>query len=91
MILVHTSRANESGGGVGFFIKKAFESKNIDHAPNFSSLEHHTISLSFHGRSLILGALYRPPASSVQVFLEDFLSYIGFLSSLSSSFVVCGV
>ena len=37
-----------------------------------------------------LGALYRPPASSVQVFLEDFLSYIGFLSSLSSSFVVCG-
>ena len=24
------------------------------------------------------------------MFLEDFLSYIGFLSSLSSSFVVCG-
>ena len=38
---------------------------------------------------MILGVLYRPPASSVQVFLEDFLSYIGFLSSLSSSFVVC--
>ena len=75
---------------VAFFIKKAFESKKIDRAPNFSSFEHHTISLSFHGRSMILGALYRPLASSVQVFLEDFLSYIGFLSSLSSSFVVCG-
>ena len=67
--LVHTPRSNKSGGGVGFFIKKAFESKNIDCVPNFSSFEHHTISLSFHGRSLIIGALYRPPSSSVQVFL----------------------
>ena len=39
---------------------------------------------------MILGAFYKPSASSVQVFLEDFLSYIGFLLSLSSSFVVCG-
>ena len=39
---------------------------------------------------MILGALYRPPASSVQVYFEDFLSYIGFLSSSSPSFVVCG-
>ena len=45
--LVHTSRSNKSGGGVGFFIKKTFESKNIACAPNFSSFEHHTISLSF--------------------------------------------
>ena len=75
---------------LGFFIKKAFESKYIDRAPNFSSFENHTISLSFHGRSLILDALYRLLASSVQVFLEYFLSYIGFLSFLSSSFVVCG-
>ena len=87
---VHTSRATKSGGGVGFFIKKVFESKNIDHTPNFSSFEHHTISLSSHGCSLILGSLYRPPASAVQVFLEDFLPYIGFLLSLSSYFVVCG-
>ena len=88
--MVHTPRSNKSGGGVGFFIKKAFESKNIDCVPNLSSVEHHTISLSCHGCSLIIGALYRPPCSSVQVFFEDFLSYIAFLSSLSSSFVVCG-
>ena len=63
--LVQTSRANKSDDGVGFFIKKAFESKNIDCVSNFLSFEHHTISLSFHGRSLIFGALYRPLASSV--------------------------
>ena len=45
---------------LGFSLRKAFQSKNIDRVPNFSSFEHHTISLSFHGRSLILGSLYRP-------------------------------
>ena len=39
---------------------------------------------------MIIGELYRPQCSSVQVFFEDFLSYIGFLLSFSSSFVVCG-
>ena len=44
------------------------------------------MSLSFLGCSLIIDALYIPPASSVQVFLEDLLTYISFLSS----FVVYG-
>ena len=39
---------------------------------------------------MFLGVVYRPPASSVVKFFEDFLSYVGFLSSLSSSFVICG-
>ena len=38
----------------------------------------------------ILGALYRPPAASVEMFLEDFLSYFGFLLSFFSYFVLCG-
>ena len=37
-----------------------------------------------------LGSFTAPPASSVVNFFEDFLSYVGFLSSLSSSFVICG-
>ena len=61
--LVHTSKVHKSSGGVGFFIKNAFESKNIDRVRNFLSFENHNISLSFHGCSLILGALYRPLAS----------------------------
>ena len=39
---------------------------------------------------MYLGVVYRYPASSVVKFFEDFLSYVGFLSSLSSSFVICG-
>ena len=39
---------------------------------------------------MFLGVGYQPPALSVVKFFEDFLSYVGFLSSLSSSFVICG-
>ena len=87
--LVHTNRENKRGGGVGFFIKSAFDFKAI-HSPEFSSLENHTVSLTLDGRRMFLGVIYRPPASSVVKFFEDFLSYVGFLSSLSSSFVICG-
>ena len=87
--LVHTNRENKRGGGVGFFIKSAFDFKTI-HSPEFSSLENHTVCLNLDGRRLFLGIIYWPPASSVVKFFEDFLSYVGFLYSLSSTFVICG-
>ena len=87
--LVHTNRENKRGGGVGFFIKSALDFKTI-HSPEFSSFENHTVCLTLDGRRLFLGVIYRPPASSVVKFFEDFLSYVGFLSSLSPSFVICG-
>ena len=75
--LVYTNRENKHGVGVGFFIKSALDFKTI-HSPEFSSLEYHTVSLTLDGRCVFLGVIYLPPASS------------GFLSSLSSSFVICG-
>ena len=87
--LVHTNRENKRGGGVGFFIKSALDFKTI-HSPEFSSHENHTVCLTLDGRRLFLGVIYWPPAPSVVQFFEDFLSYVGFLSSLSSSFVICG-
>ena len=75
--LVHTNRENKRGGSVGFFIKSALDFKTI-HSPEFSSLENHTVSLTLDGRRMFLGFVYRPPASSVVNFFEDFLSYVGF-------------
>ena len=69
--------------------KSALDFKTI-HSPEFSSFENHTVCLTLDGRRLFLGVIYRPPASSVVKFFEDFLSYVGFLSSLSPSFVICG-
>ena len=84
---VHTSREKKCGGG--FFIKSALEFKTID-SPEFSSFENHTVSVTLDERRIFLGVVYRPPALSAIKFFEDFLAYVGFLSSLSSSFVKCG-
>ena len=47
-----------------------------------------TLSVSLlMGVACFLGSF---TASSVVKFFEDFLSYVGFLSSLSPSFVICG-
>ena len=73
--LVHTNRENKRSGG--FFIKSALDFKTI-HSPEFSFLENHTFSLTLDGRHMILGVVYRPPASSVVKFFEDFLSYVVF-------------
>ena len=86
--LVHTNRENKRGGVVCFFIKSAMDFTTI-HSPEFS-LENHTVSLTLDRRRMFLGVVYRPPASSVVNFFEDVLSYVGFLSSLSSSFVISG-
>ena len=75
--LVHTSRVNKCGGGVGFFIKTALDFKTI-HSPEFPSLENHTVSFTLDGRRLFLDVIYWPPASSVVKCFEDFLSYVGF-------------
>ena len=48
------------------------------------------ITLSLWALWAFLGAVYLPSASSVVNFLKDFLSYVVFLSFLSSSFVICG-
>ena len=57
--LVHTNRENKCGGSVGFFIKSALDFKTI-HSPEFSSLENHTVSLTFDGRRMFLGVVYLP-------------------------------
>ena len=77
------------GGSVGYFIKSALDFKTI-HSPEFSSLENHTVSLTLNAHRMFLGVVYRPAASSVGKLFEDFLPYVGFLSFLSSSFVICG-
>ena len=51
--LVHASRVNKCGGGVGVIIKTALDFKTI-YSPEFSSFENQTVSLMLDGRHLFL-------------------------------------
>ena len=44
------------------------------------------VSLGLNGRSLLLACVYHPPGSCTCKFQEEFMSFVGFLSSINSSY-----
>ena len=43
-----------------------------------------------HSKSFVVACVYRTSGSCSSAFLDDFLHFCGFLSSLTSSFIICG-
>ena len=87
--LIQKPRSTGLGGGVGFLCRKSF-SPSIVSSPVFRSFE--IIILSFRSKynSFVVACVYRPPGSCTTQFLEAFLTLAGFLSSVGSSFIICG-
>ena len=77
------------GGGVGFLVRNSISSKLVD-SPTYKSFENIVISSSAANTSIIMACVYRPPGSCSSSFLDDFLEFIGFLTSLSSNYFICG-
>ena len=88
-IFPHTPRSSGIGGGVGFFIRSSFRPNKIE-SPLYQSFKKLVVLIGLHGRSLWLACIYRPPGSCTCNFLEEFLSFVGFLSSINSSYYICG-
>ena len=57
---------------------------------SYQSFENMVVSLGLHGRSLLLACVYRPPESCTYNFQEEFMSFVGFLSSINSSYHIFG-
>ena len=55
-----------------------------------STFENIVISIVTHSKSFVVTCVYRTPGSCSSAFLDDFLFFCGFLSSLISSFIICG-
>ena len=51
---------------------------NLPSTSHFSMV----VSIGLHGRSLLLACIYRPPGTCACNFLEEFMSFVGFLSSI---------
>ena len=78
------------GGGVGFFINKAIQFRSVD-TPTFSTFENISIAIGSAAQPLVLTCVYRPPGSCSDSFLDQFLNLLEYLSSVSPSFLICGV
>ena len=73
--------------GVGFFIHDSYKYRKVD-TPNYSSFENMVISVSV---SCLAPSLYLPPSWAMFFhFLDEFMSFVCFLSSVDCHYFVCG-
>ena len=82
-------RPSGIGGGVGFFTKSSYKPHTIE-SPLYQSFENMVVSIGLHGHSLLLACIYHPPGSCTCNFLEEFMSFVGYLSSINSLYYICG-
>ena len=87
--LTHKPRTTSHSGGVGFLTRKDLPSKTVDE-PTHSTFENIIISIVTHSKSFAVACVYLTPGSCSSASLDDFLFFCAFLSSLTSSFIICG-
>lgn len=83
---LHMPRASR-GGGVGFLFRKSLNFGEISTCP-YSSFE--CLEVFSKPANLRVVVLYRPPSSSVTVFLEEFSEYIQLLNTASGNLIIVG-
>ena len=87
--LIHRPRSSGIGGGVGFFIHDSYKYRKVD-TLNYSSFENMVISVSVSCRTLLLASIYRPPWLCSSIFLDEFMAFVCFLSSVDCNYFICG-
>ena len=59
-------------------------------SPFYQSFENMVVSVGLHSHTLLLACVYCPPGSCTYNFQEAFMSFVGFLSSINSSYHIFG-
>ena len=87
--LCHTPGPHSFGGGVGFFVIENIKFKILD-SPTSTTFENLVIDIGSSTSPFMIACVYRPPGSCSDEFLDQFLNLFEYLSSVSSSFLMCG-
>ena len=87
--LCQRPRAHGLGGGVGFLINSSLSHRIVDH-PTFTYFECLVVRIGSNAHSTLVACVYRPPGSCSNPFYDEFHTLVEFLSSMNSSFIICG-
>lgn len=85
----HKNRTGKLRGGVGLFIGKEFGCSLLT-APAFSSSEYIIINVRWSYQNLNMVSIYRTSNAGCSVFPDEFMSFIGLVTPLSSQTVILG-
>ena len=73
--LVRKDRENQKGGGVAFLLRNEYNASILP-TDHFSSFEHLVISVTSAPNSARFAVVYRPPAQSLALFIEEFALFL---------------
>ena len=85
----HISRETMRGGGVGFFVNKAFQIIKVSKMSVFESFELIEAKISIRSVCIKIITIYRPPEKSKRNFINEFTAYIDSLGDLGK-ILICG-
>ena len=87
--LWHVPQKYSTGGGVGLLIRNSFMAKSLD-TIEIKSFEYLMLSVCLPNHNVNVVVIYRPPASSTAVFLDEFMSLSAYLHTLKSDYLLLG-
>ncbi len=88
--LLHNPRVGRTGGGVGLLVHKSFDPYRLS-TPNFNTFECIVVQTKMANSSYLnFATVYRPPATSMPRFLEQFSEFLELLQSYSVPTVISG-
>ena len=87
--LIHRPHSSGIGGGVGFFIRDSYKYRRVN-TPYYRTFENIVMSVSVSSRTLLQASIYCPPGLCSSIFLDKFMSFVCFLSSVDCNYFICG-
>ena len=88
-VLLQRPRISGIGGGVCVFIRCSYTPQKIE-APVYSSFEKIVVAIVLPRCTLLFACVYHPPGSCTCNFVEELISFVGFLSSINCVYYICG-
>ncbi|XP_076056378.1 uncharacterized protein LOC143034331 [Oratosquilla oratoria] len=87
---VHNPRSIGRGGGVGMFVSNSVKKVKKCKTPIYNSFELLQVECEIGGNKLTIVSIYRPPAASVSLFIDEFELYLETIDMVSTNIIVWG-
>jgi hypothetical protein len=82
----HHQRYNARGGGLCIYVRVGLTVQPIICSFHATAFEHFQLAIASVSNPITISAIYRPPNSSINIFLDEFLNYIEYISEFNLNF-----